>query len=52
MDPSETTTNPRPSSLAYRALDDGRELVVYPLTFGRARLIVGRQGRDDYDDAW
>lgn len=33
-------------------LADGREGSVYPLTFGRARLVVGRPGSLVYDDAW
>jgi len=35
-----------------RILPDGREAVVYPLTFGRARLVVGPADKDFYDDAW
>ena len=42
----------RLGSLAYRALDDGRELVVYPLTFGRARLGIGRQLSAILEDEW
>jgi hypothetical protein len=37
--------------LARRELPDGRLLFVVPLTFGRARLTVGR-GEDTYDDGW
>lgn len=36
---------------AIRELPDGRLLCVVPLTFGRARLTVGR-GLDFYDDGW
>ena len=35
-----------------KLLPDGRELVVYPLTYGRARLVVGPAGAPFYDDAW
>lgn len=42
----------RPGAIAQRGLPDGRELVVYPLTFGRARLVVGPPGDPGYDDAW
>lgn len=35
-----------------KLLPDGRELVVYPLTYGRARLVVGPAGEPFYDDAW
>lgn len=33
-------------------LDDGRETVVYPLTFGRARLCVGLAGSNFIMDGW
>ncbi len=33
-------------------LSDGREVVVYPLTFRRARLVVGSPGSEFVDDAW
>ncbi len=35
-----------------KILPDGRGLWVYPLTFGRARLVVGPVGEDFYDDGW
>jgi hypothetical protein len=35
-----------------RVLNDGRELTVIPLTFGRARLHIGRVGLNWYDDGW
>ena len=39
--------------LAWRALPDGRELHVSPLTFGRARLHITPPGEQYfYDDAW
>ena len=34
-----------------RQLEDGRELVAYPLTFGRGRLSITRD-RISYDDSW
>lgn len=37
---------------ACRILADGRELVVKPLTFGRARLTVGPAGARWYQDGW
>lgn len=42
----------RPDALAEQLLPDGREAVIYPLTFGRARLVVGPPGSAFYDDAW
>ena len=44
--------NPREGSLAYRDLGNGRELVVYPLTYGRARLVIGGLKVGYYDDGW
>jgi hypothetical protein len=35
-----------------RLLPTGMEAVVYPLTYGRARLVVGPPGSMFYDDAW
>lgn len=35
-----------------RELQDGRTAVVYPLTFGRARLSVGPSGSSFFDDEW
>lgn len=35
-----------------RLLPDGRELSVMPLTYGRARLVVGQPGSMFYDDGW
>lgn len=37
--------------LASRSLPDGRLLAVVPLTYGRARLTVGRSVAT-YDDSW
>jgi len=39
------------SLIASRCLPDGRLAMVIPLTFGRARLTVGRNTLT-YDDAW
>mgnify|MGYP001569068316 CR=1 FL=1 len=33
----------RPRTIAERILPDGRELVVYPMLYGKARLYVGEQ---------
>lgn len=39
--------------IAERTLPDGRWLVVYPLTYGRARLTVSAEpGATFYDDGW
>lgn len=35
--------NPRPGSYLCRALDDGYEITVYPMTLGRARVCYGQQ---------
>lgn len=36
-----------------RVLPDGRVLDVWPLTFGRSRLHIGREaGTMFYDDSW
>jgi hypothetical protein len=35
-----------------KELDDGRELTVFPLTFGRARLTIGPAGSAFLDNAW
>lgn len=37
---------------ARRDLDDGRQVAVVPLTFGRARLTVSHDLRFGYDDGW
>ena len=37
---------------AYRELPNGQELVVVPLTFGRARLTIGTVGDWGYSDSW
>lgn len=38
--------------LALRALGDGREAGVIPLTFGRARIVLRQAGAGWYDDGW
>lgn len=39
-----------------KTLPDGREVAVWPLTFGRARLVVGNEYHPrvdySYEDAW
>lgn len=35
-----------------RILTDGRGVWVYPLTFGRGRLVVGALGVGWTDDGW
>lgn len=35
-----------------KILCDGREASVVPLTFGRARIIVGAKGAMVLDDGW
>jgi hypothetical protein len=35
-----------------KVLPDGRELSVVPLTFGRARIIVGRVGSYELEDGY
>lgn len=42
----------RPGCLYTRYLDDGRELSVAPMTFGKARLCLGPAGEGGYDDAY
>ena len=42
----------RPDCVLYRALDDGRELVVYPLIMGQHRMAIGAQDVEVYDDAF
>lgn len=38
--------------LAERDLPDGRRGWVIPLTFGRARIVVGPADSTFYDDGW
>lgn len=43
------------SNYGHRILPDGRVLIVYPLTFGRARLTVSSPEsfeNDCIDDSW
>lgn len=42
----------RAGAVLYRALEDGRELVVYPMLPGQHRLTIGDQGSQIYADAW
>ena len=35
-----------------RDLGDGRELSILPLTYGKAKLVIGRVGALAYDDGW
>lgn len=42
----------RPGAITQRLLPDGRELVVYPLLTGTARLVVGLPTDFGYDDSW
>lgn len=38
--------------LAKKMLPDGREAHVYPLTYGRARLGVGKASSQCFNDEW
>jgi len=40
------------SLIARRLFTDGRETCVIPLTFGRARITLGRAGSCIIDDGW
>lgn len=42
----------REGALAGRLLPSGQELTVYPLTYGRARLVIGSPQSQFYDDGW
>ena len=44
--------NPRPGSMGWRDMHDGRELTLYPMLFGNVRLCIGVQGAETYDDGW
>lgn len=35
-----------------KILPDGRGVWIYPLTFGRARIVVGPIGDSFYSDSW
>lgn len=41
-----------PDEYGRRLLPNGKEVVTYPLTYGRARLVVGEPGSRFYEDAW
>ena len=38
--------------IARKLLADGREIVVIPLTFGRARIGIGPAGEGYLNDVW
>ena len=38
--------------MSTRQLPNGREIVVMPLTYGRARIAIGPAGADYFTDAW
>ncbi len=40
------------TDLLERQLPDGRVAVIMPLTFGRARIGVGRPGSLVFEDVW
>lgn len=40
------------SEYGRRLLPSGKGVVVYPLTYGRARLVVGDPDSMFYDDGW
>lgn len=42
----------RAEMLYRRLLPDGREIVVYPLTYGRARIVVGAAESMVIDDGY
>jgi hypothetical protein len=35
-----------------KQLPDGREILVVPMTFGKARLTIGPAGAGWYEDGW
>jgi len=41
---SDKPTDARPGSLFHRELEDGYEVVVYPMTYGKARLCLSETG--------
>lgn len=47
-----TTACPHAGALAYRKLDDGRELTLYPGIMGTVRVCIGGRDGVTYDDAW
>jgi len=54
LGPHNTVTWPeeRPGSLWHYHLPEGREIVVYPLLYGEARLCTGRIDRDGWERAF
>lgn len=47
-----STVGARPGSLYRRLLEDGRELTVYPLIMGTARLCIGDPDEPFFDDSY
>jgi len=41
-----------PFAVAERVLENGQELMVYPLLYGRARLGISRPGTGSFDNEW
>lgn len=35
-----------------KQLNNGKELTIHELTYGRARLVIGDSGAPCYDDGW
>lgn len=48
----EAANEARPGALAVKLLEDGRELTLYPMTFGKTRLCIGDAGAPTLDDFW
>lgn len=48
----ETSIGRRPGCLGQRILEDGRELVLYPMVFGNLRLCLGDPALNYYEAAW
>ena len=42
----------REGALYHRELEDGYEVTVYPMTYGKGRLCFGRQEALTYEDAY
>lgn len=43
---------PREGSIYWRALDDKREITVYPMSFGKARVCLGYRGDVGYEKGY
>lgn len=50
--PKPKANDVRSGALYWRALPDGYEITVYPMTFGKARLCYGPQGGIGYENAY